>query len=219
MEKHLVVAKFKEDVSWIKRATSFNKIYLYDKSGAAAPPVTANNLNFEALPNIGRESHSYIYHVLKNYSNLPDILVLAQGWPFDHCPDFLEATAKSDLDEIWESHIKAEPENKMRWPGFIGLGHFWTAVVGVENSLPLSEPRLPHMQEMWKLLFDTHFPAEFPNTWGAVMVVSRWRIRARPRSFYKTILDYHEVLDRLPWALEYLWPHIWCHPLPRKLLM
>lgn len=68
-----VVAKYNEDVAWIKNLdTTKFRITVYDKSA---------NGN---LPNFGREAHTYLHHIIKRYNNLADVTVFVQGNPFDH---------------------------------------------------------------------------------------------------------------------------------------
>jgi Protein of unknown function (DUF3431) len=76
MTVEIVIAKYKEDVSWTQRLTQHYTIY--DKSN---DPIFYSY----RLPNIGREPHTYLYHIIKNYDNLADITVFLQGDPVDHC--------------------------------------------------------------------------------------------------------------------------------------
>jgi hypothetical protein len=71
--KSLIVAKFREDISWLNNISGY-KIYLYDK--------------LVDLPNIGREAHTYVHHIITNYSDLSDINVFTQANPFFHSKDF-----------------------------------------------------------------------------------------------------------------------------------
>ena len=68
----LVIAKFKEDISWsdgLERT-------IYDKS--------------KDIPNVGREAETYLRYIVDNYDNLPNVITFCQGNPFDHVPDFLD---------------------------------------------------------------------------------------------------------------------------------
>ena len=91
----IVVAKYKEDISWIKKFKK-SKIFIYDKSG--------EDNGYINLPNIGREAHTYLTHIIENYDNLSDYVCFLQGNPFDgykgnllYDYDFLESFSK-DLD-------------------------------------------------------------------------------------------------------------------------
>jgi Protein of unknown function (DUF3431) len=63
-----VIAKFKEDVSWVKELSCPYKIYDKDKD----------------IPNVGREAETYLRYIIEHYDNLPDHVVFLQGHPFDH---------------------------------------------------------------------------------------------------------------------------------------
>lgn len=71
---HLVVSRYKENVDWINKINKENaKIIVYNKYEGS-----------NRLPNIGRESHTYLHHIINNYYNLPDFLIFSQGNPFAH---------------------------------------------------------------------------------------------------------------------------------------
>ena len=72
----IVVAKYKEDVSWLSKLDGWNIVVL-DKNGNMENPV-------------GREAHSYLWFIVNNYENLQGEYVFCQGNPFDHCYNFLD---------------------------------------------------------------------------------------------------------------------------------
>lgn len=69
----VVVARYREDVSWT--AALGLPVTIYDKSGQPGPL---------ALPNIGREAHTYLTHILRRYDSLAAYTVFVQGAPFEH---------------------------------------------------------------------------------------------------------------------------------------
>ena len=66
----IVIARYNEDLSWLNKIDKNIKITIYNKGN--------NNINFPfiQLPNIGRESHTYLYHIINNYDNLADIITI-----------------------------------------------------------------------------------------------------------------------------------------------
>ena len=76
MSVRLVIAKYKEDVTWTNKIKE-HKITVYDKSDS---PI----INSIKLPNIGRETHTFLHHIVENYDNLDDVTVFLQGNPFEH---------------------------------------------------------------------------------------------------------------------------------------
>jgi hypothetical protein len=87
----IVIAKYKEDTSWIANLNKnkFNTI-IYNKIDNLEKPIDNN------LPNIGRESYTYIYYIVKNYYNLPESVIFLQGFPLDHC---------GNIPEIWSRYF------------------------------------------------------------------------------------------------------------------
>ncbi len=76
----VVIARYNEDLSWIAELLPNEKITVYNKG--------KDNLNLPSsykivkLPNIGRESHTYLYHIVNNYNQLADRVLFLQGDPF-----------------------------------------------------------------------------------------------------------------------------------------
>lgn len=75
--KTLVVARYREDVSWITRVPKDWTVRVYDKGAGA-------------LPNRGREDYAYLFHIITNYDEIDGDVAFVQGNPFDHCPKVLE---------------------------------------------------------------------------------------------------------------------------------
>jgi len=71
----LIVARYNEDLNWIK--SKYDNIFIYNKGND-------NLKNSIKLNNLGRESHTYIYHIYNNYENLNDINIFSQGRINDH---------------------------------------------------------------------------------------------------------------------------------------
>jgi hypothetical protein len=115
MSIDLVIARYKENLSWLKDIpTNFNT-FIYNKDdsipptrvftrngwinkGAIPSPINApQNASIINLPNIGREADTYLTHIINNYDNLADITIFCQGSPFDHSPDILKLFQYNNL--------------------------------------------------------------------------------------------------------------------------
>jgi len=86
----IVVARYNENLDWLKeiKMSKEIKITVYNKG--------ANDIDipFIPLPNIGRESHTYLYHIINNYDNLADQTIFCQGDSIFHSPGFLDLINK-----------------------------------------------------------------------------------------------------------------------------
>ena len=67
----IVIARYNEDISW-SNPLKENRI-IYNKG----PEI--KGLNEKKLPNFGRESHTYLHHIVENYDKLADITLFCQG--------------------------------------------------------------------------------------------------------------------------------------------
>jgi hypothetical protein len=103
----IVVAKYNEDTSYLnnKPFSKYSQI-VYDK-GCKYKDVTMYALNtmrnWTYLENIGRESHTYLHHIIENYDNLADITIFLPGsclselkkWQTEKTFEFVEKTQTS----------------------------------------------------------------------------------------------------------------------------
>jgi len=83
MKYHIVIARYNENIDWIKYInTSLFDIFIYNKGDN----IDINNSNYKIinLDNTGRESHTYLYHIINNFDNLPEKIIFTQAHPFDH---------------------------------------------------------------------------------------------------------------------------------------
>ena len=75
MDKCLIISRYNEDLGWLKKYNDF-KITVYNKGFKLQDKPFYQVINLE---NKGRESHTWLYHIVKNYNILNDINVFLQG--------------------------------------------------------------------------------------------------------------------------------------------
>jgi len=90
MKTEIVVARYNENLDWLKKIKKSKdiKITVYNKGPDDI------DVPFIQLPNVGRESHTYLYHIINNYDNLADQTIFCQGDSIFHSPDFLDLINK-----------------------------------------------------------------------------------------------------------------------------
>jgi hypothetical protein len=89
----LVVSRFREEVSW---AEAFGTYTIYNKGRDDLPArVRSNSIR---LPNVGREAHTYIHHIVENYDKLEDIIIFSQGGYAAHVNKNPEEFFRASLD-------------------------------------------------------------------------------------------------------------------------
>jgi len=72
----LVISHYSsESLEWLLKLPRFNRIWIYSKGTIVPKTPSGNNIIFQRLPNVGREGHTYLEHMVRNYDNIPDAIV------------------------------------------------------------------------------------------------------------------------------------------------
>lgn len=107
MKFDVVVAQYKEDVRWIGDLVhpSIRKIFVYTK-GPVVRDMSDERVFHSYLPNVGRESHTYLWHCVHNFRSMAsgemaDFTFFLQGSPHAMNPraisDWIDEVEKSSL--------------------------------------------------------------------------------------------------------------------------
>lgn len=171
--KSIVVAHYKEDLEWAKEIPEDFKIIIYNKSDP-------NHPNY--LPNIGREAHTYVHHILTHYDNLDDFTIFLQGDVFKHTERDFFFKRLSMINE------------KTTYFGF-GTGGVNIPKNDINNS--------------YKTLFGEEFPYESHDIrTAALLCVSKNRILLNSKEFYALLMEKICSGEIDAYQCERLWDYI-----------
>jgi len=191
----LVVARYSENVSWLAALDLPGVVY---NKGAALPPALTNDAlppGFAqvSLPNVGREAHTFLTHIIANYSALPRHTAFLQGDPFAHLtpPEQPRLTAAQLRGRLLALAAQDKP--------FEGLAWFRLRCDGLGRPHDLADPAKKGRWKGWgrdipvAATFEALFGAPAPRAFIARaptgnMLVRRERILARPLAFYQRAL-------------------------------
>jgi len=109
MKTEIIIARYNEDLSWLKKIPKTIKITIYNK-GLDDIKIAGVKYDIIKLPNIGRESHTYLYHIINNYDNLAHKTIFCQGDSIFHSPGFLDLLKNVILFE------PVQPLSAFYWP-------------------------------------------------------------------------------------------------------
>jgi hypothetical protein len=196
----LVVARYGEDVSWLKNVPPQIHVALYDKSGDKSDGGSTPGLP-RALPleNVGREAHTYLHHIVTRYETLAPLTIFCQGKPFDHAFDFHKT-------------LRELASGKARGEDFFWLGHVadTDSPGGVlfENWSKNPARETLDLNAFHHALFGCDGPPEYPFFGGAQFIVSRAKIRERPKTFYENALQISVQFPHAAHCFERTWDRI-----------
>ncbi|MBC8154857.1 MAG: DUF3431 domain-containing protein [Bacteroidetes bacterium] len=191
----LVVARYAEDLNWLRKVPKTIRATVYDKSGDAMIHPGAL-----PLPNVGREAHTYLHHIVSRYDYLSEWTVFCQGKPFDHAYDFhhrLRAMATNPgltVDFQWIGHIIDTDDDQGQ-----RLFATWS-----KND----DGRGLDIAGFHQVLFGTTGPAWYPFVLGAQFVVHRDVVRQRPVSFYEHALAVSTAFPDAAHCYERTWDRV-----------
>lgn len=163
----MVISQYNEDIDWIYNNKLQDISIIYNKNNT----IHKNYKKSIILDNIGRETHTYLYHIVNNYNNLSPITIFTQAKPFDHCNSFIEEI--NNLDEN------------------ISFKEFSNALLVVRNYKCSNHNCLqikPTCDKIFK-----NCPETFYFSPGALFAVSKNQIHKRSLEFYKKcirLVDY-----------------------------
>jgi hypothetical protein len=79
MKCKIVIARYNEDLSWLKKK-DFHYPYLVYNKGSNSDFYKSDMFVKEIkLKNVGRETHSYFTHIVNNYDTLDDLTIFVPG--------------------------------------------------------------------------------------------------------------------------------------------
>jgi Protein of unknown function (DUF3431). len=146
------------------------------------------------LPNIGREAHTFLTHIIANYNALPRHTAFLQGDPFAHLtpPEEPRLTAAELRGRLLALAAQDKP--------FAGLAWFRLRCDGLGRPHDLADPakkgrwkgwgRDIPVAETYAALFGAPAPQAFiARAPTGNMLVRRERILARPQAFYRRALE------------------------------
>lgn len=98
----IVIARYNENISWAIDKFK-DRCIIYDKGNN----LQNNSCQIIYRPNrpiFGRESETYLYHIITNYDNLDEYTIFTQGDPFKHSPSFLQIIDNLNKNQTYKNY-------------------------------------------------------------------------------------------------------------------
>jgi hypothetical protein len=185
MKFDVVVAHYKENLSWVERLAhdDINNIFIYTK-GDKEPVLKNPKVRIVRLPNVGRESHTYLSHCVSQYEQMKagssNFVFFLQGDPHGmnevRVPEWMECVSSGGLKYTYNFRISSPFDflNKGRCQSWAGA----------------TDPASCDVKEWCERFIkkDCEFSG-VPIFWNACFGVSTERILSNPSEKYKKIID------------------------------
>lgn len=194
--KRLVVARYKENLDWLKFVPSDVQVFVYNKNPTLVDPVIKEAVKYSnvavkglAMISPGHEAHTYLYHILSTYHNKfqPTVTYFVQGFPFDHTPTIIEDLNKKINGFDWLM-------TNWHYCDYNGCPHHCNLPIG----------NVAHD------LFGETFTNELAFIPGAQFAVSTEMLLSHSYEYYETLAHKFETTHAQVWhwCAERLWRRI-----------
>jgi hypothetical protein len=178
------VARYNESIDWLN--TIMDDCIIYNKG-------TTLNINNEVmLPNMGRESETYLHYIIDNYDNLPDVVVFTQGKITDHVFEFRGELHKYLLklkDEAFNYGKSKARLNYLESDPDVNWRKDWNLRNGVYYLRDNYKDNKPIIYEDW---FKTNINKDYPNPvhfyTNGLFAVKKEFILNKPIEYYKELI-------------------------------
>jgi hypothetical protein len=184
MTTQLVVARYTESFEWTQ--SGGYDVVVYNKSGV-------EDARTIPLPNVGREAHTYLYHIVHNYDTLADVTLFLQSKISDHGYEENVDHVVSQLGASAQKHGFSDNTRSTKRgqsvftdPDFnLKIRDVLTGRYGVS---PSSVGKITFYD--WFIRYiDPLYPDTLTWYENAVFAVSKDRIRSRSKEFYEVLLS------------------------------
>ena len=204
MNKCLIIARYNEDLSWLEEFKDF-KIIVYNKGAELSGDLIYEVINLE---NKGRESHTWLHHIVKNYNNLNEINVFLQG-KIDDLNCMAYKNPNDYLKKINKYGFKAS-----RY-GLLGPFH-WDWNVNIDKDIKYKTQWENNEISRSNIGFRKFSKNLFPNiplfvatSYSGCFAVKKEIIQQHNLSFYKDLLD---ILSQNQNPIEgHYMERLWCY--------
>jgi hypothetical protein len=186
---HVGISRYNEDLSWLESIDRRDsRIFIYNK-GQKINNMFPGGVTVIDLENMGRESHTYLYHILNNYEELPEKIIFSQAHPNDHVSpnfksEFFEFLNGEEEFRYFSSNTLEMKilEDGVEESGNLN-GSYWKNKHSLSSCCVTIPFELIHQIESKKWIFGT----------GAIFGVSRRSILKNSKEFYQMSL---EILEK-----------------------
>jgi len=194
----LVVARHGERVEWTRNVPANVRVTIYDKGGDLDAVFGAAHV--VQLPNVGREAHTYLQHIVARYEDLAPMTLFCQGHPFDHA---------SDLHRVLRALASgADRVDDFRWLGFIIDTDDSRGRRLFVNWSKNADRRELALDRFCEELLSTPAPELVRFYPGGQFVATARCVRTRPRAFYAHALALSERFPDAAHCFERVWDRV-----------
>jgi len=193
-KKQLVISRCYEKIDWIEKVSFFfDDIVVYDKNDDGNA-FSSELCKVATLPNLGRECHSFLTHIVSNYENITKYshISFLQADPLEHSPDFVKILMDNKNHGYKPFFFVKNNINKLSYN-----------YEPIEKVHPIGLP----LFSFYYHLFCDKIVDNISQSRNSMMIVPSKKIVFRSKKFYQYLLEYLEKSNNPleGYIIERLW--------------
>lgn len=206
MKFDIVIAHYRENLNWIKglKHPSIRRVFVYTK-GPVFDDLSSEAVSHSYLPNVGRESHTYLWHSVHNFRDISDGKMGDFTFFVQGSPHSMNATKIGEwIDEVEKRSLSFTLNYRLSSPfDFLSSGRCrsWAGETS-PSECDVGEWCERHVKKEAKL-------TRIPIFWNACFGVSSERIAASGRDRMARIQQ--KQLDTLNPECGHFCERLWYH--------
>jgi hypothetical protein len=202
----IVIARYEEDISW---SYPYRDIcFIYNKGAKALEYAIERS---ERLINVGREAHTYLYHIINRWDYLPDKTLFTQGNITEHTGK--DTDLRIFFDKRYDFIVKHGRYIKDYDPHTGRIIHWgkWLEDLETGKMRKAKQSFTEWCQAALQIDFNDGPVFYGP---GAIFSVSKELIYNKPITFYQHLISFlsdHSNSEEAHY-FERTWAYIFCNP-------
>ena len=205
METSVIISRYNENLDWIKEINKEFDITVYNKGKKIE---IEDKYNLIEIKNVGRESHTWLYHIYENYENIAENNIFLQGRLDD-----LGCMAHKDISK-YLSKLNKNGFNASRL-SLLSPFH-WRDNLTIERDIKYKNDwdenkisrNILGFRKYSKQFFP-NIPIFVPTSYGGCFAVTRDAIHKHPKDFYFELFNTVNKHQH-PIEAHYL-ERLWCY--------
>jgi hypothetical protein len=186
----LIVARYNEDVSWLGGEFAKDCV-IYNKGEDALSIEQEAFKRVVSLSNVGRESHTYLYHIVEHYDTLAPVTVFTQARIEDHFEgQWSPENGREYLLKLaQQAREYGQSQNASMYQHLGGMSAIPSFNLQAYYDRGLVKSNYDNLGQWFKALVGYDMPIQGVHWYkNALFAVKRERIHLHPRSFYERLL-------------------------------
>lgn len=195
----IVIARYNEDLKWLGELDlkRFSQIYIYNKGVNRDFFVDAPNIQVIDLPNVGREAHTYLHHIVTHYDIIDGVTIFLPGsaneesdWIVRNKRYRTKRTIELAL-QTYDSVFVGKKVDDLKVAEYnFEIDKYASNTSANREVNPESDMKLAPLRPYGKWYEHYFGDISVPViTYTGIFAVSRNHIRNRPRQFYQSLLS------------------------------